>query len=185
MSKSDLTRQRILDAATTEFAAFGFAGARMDRIAATAPANKSQIYAYFGDKETLFDLTLERVLTNGAHAIEVSQDDLPEYAGALYDHLQLHPELFRLALWRQLERPESAAPAEIESWQAKRRGVEAEQASGRIRADMPAGDLLALVLAITQARHLAPHGLVGDSDFADQRAVIIGAVRSLTETLGA
>ena len=33
------TRQRLLDAAAAEFAAFGFAGARVDRIAAAAKSN--------------------------------------------------------------------------------------------------------------------------------------------------
>ncbi len=180
MGKADLTRQRILDAATAEFAAHGFAGARMDRIAATAPANKSQIYGYFGDKETLFDLTLERALENGAHAISVSQDDLPEYAGALYDHLQKHPELFRLGLWRQLERPQSAAMAETESWGHKRAGIASEQRAGRLNADMPPGDLLALVLAITQAWDLAAPGIVSADDVADRRAFVIDAVRCVS-----
>jgi AcrR family transcriptional regulator len=56
---SAATKQRILDAATAEFAEFGLAGARVDRIAARAGANKQLIYAYFGSKEGLFDNVLE------------------------------------------------------------------------------------------------------------------------------
>jgi len=53
------TRSRILDAATVEFARLGLGGARVDRIAARAGANKRMLYYYFGDKEDLFLAVLE------------------------------------------------------------------------------------------------------------------------------
>jgi AcrR family transcriptional regulator len=53
------TRQRILDAATVEFARFGLGGARVDRIALRAGANKRMLYYYFGDKDGLFLAALE------------------------------------------------------------------------------------------------------------------------------
>ncbi|HKC43129.1 MAG TPA: TetR/AcrR family transcriptional regulator [Burkholderiales bacterium] len=53
------TRARILDAATQEFARFGLGGARVDRIAVRAAANKRMLYYYFGDKEGLFLAVLE------------------------------------------------------------------------------------------------------------------------------
>src|SRR5882762_378119 len=53
------TRRRILDAATEEFARFGLGGARVDRIAARAGANKRMLYYYFGSKEALFLAALE------------------------------------------------------------------------------------------------------------------------------
>ncbi|HEX7053226.1 MAG TPA: TetR/AcrR family transcriptional regulator [Burkholderiales bacterium] len=53
------TRQRILDAATAEFARHGLGGARVDRIAAGAGANKRMLYYYFGSKEDLFLAVLE------------------------------------------------------------------------------------------------------------------------------
>jgi AcrR family transcriptional regulator len=55
---SAATKERLLEAATAEFAAHGIAGARVDRIAAAARANKQLIYAYFGSKEQLFDAVL-------------------------------------------------------------------------------------------------------------------------------
>ena len=45
------TRARILAAATREFARHGLGGARVDRIAASADANKRMLYYYFGDKD--------------------------------------------------------------------------------------------------------------------------------------
>ena len=48
------TRERILSAALKEFAANGFAGARVDAIARRAAVNKRMLYHYFGNKEQLF-----------------------------------------------------------------------------------------------------------------------------------
>ena len=53
------TRSMILEAATGEFARYGLGGARVDRIAARARANKRMLYYYFGDKEGLFLAALE------------------------------------------------------------------------------------------------------------------------------
>jgi AcrR family transcriptional regulator len=47
-------RQRILDAALDEFAAYGLAGARVQRIARRAGINKAMLYYYFGSKERLY-----------------------------------------------------------------------------------------------------------------------------------
>jgi AcrR family transcriptional regulator len=48
------SRERIFAAATSEFAARGFAGASVDRIAATAHLNKAMIYYHFGSKAGLY-----------------------------------------------------------------------------------------------------------------------------------
>jgi AcrR family transcriptional regulator len=53
------TRSKILDAATVEFARYGLGGARVDRIAERAGANKRMLYYYFGSKEALFLAALE------------------------------------------------------------------------------------------------------------------------------
>src|SRR6266852_4172599 len=55
------TRELILEAATTEFAAKGIGGARIDGIAARAGANKRMIYHYFGNKQRLYLSVLERM----------------------------------------------------------------------------------------------------------------------------
>jgi len=50
---------RILQAARAEFAEKGFDGARVDRIAERAQANKQLIYYYFTNKDLLFTRVLE------------------------------------------------------------------------------------------------------------------------------
>src|SRR5579859_5771452 len=57
------TRERILSAALKEFAAKGFAGARVDAIARRASINKRMLYHYFGDKEELFKAILRRKIS--------------------------------------------------------------------------------------------------------------------------
>lgn len=55
------TKARILEAALAEFATRGFAGARVDVIAAQAQSNKRMLYAYVGNKDALWIATLEAV----------------------------------------------------------------------------------------------------------------------------
>jgi len=52
-------RLRILEAAKQEFAAHGLAGARVDRIAAKAGANKRMLYYHVGKKDDLYLAVLE------------------------------------------------------------------------------------------------------------------------------
>jgi AcrR family transcriptional regulator len=52
-------RIRILEAAKKEFAAHGIAGARVDRIAAEAGANKRMLYYHVGKKDDLYLAVLE------------------------------------------------------------------------------------------------------------------------------
>ena len=52
-------RRRILEAAKQEFATHGLAGARVDRIAAKAGANKRMLYYHVGKKDDLYLTVLE------------------------------------------------------------------------------------------------------------------------------
>ncbi len=52
-------RENILKVATEEFAAHGFAGARVDEIAAKSSCSKRMIYYYFADKDGLYVAVLE------------------------------------------------------------------------------------------------------------------------------
>jgi AcrR family transcriptional regulator len=52
-------RKRILEAATAEFARHGYGGARIDRIAKAAGANKRMLYYHVGNKDVLYLAILE------------------------------------------------------------------------------------------------------------------------------
>ena len=55
------TRSRILDSALREFSTLGFAGARMDQIAAAAGVNKALLYYHFDSKENLYAAAVEMI----------------------------------------------------------------------------------------------------------------------------
>jgi len=57
---SQETRQRILNAASREFADAGFAGARVDEIASRAGVNKALLYYHVGNKQALYTAVLIR-----------------------------------------------------------------------------------------------------------------------------
>jgi TetR/AcrR family transcriptional regulator len=59
--RSAETRTRILEAALSEFSAYGLAGARTEQIAAAAGVNKALLYYYFESKEKLYAAALEMV----------------------------------------------------------------------------------------------------------------------------
>lgn len=68
--KSDGSRERILDAATELFAARGYAGAGVDRLAERSGIAKTAIYYHFGNKEGLLAAVLERAATQWIEAIQ-------------------------------------------------------------------------------------------------------------------
>jgi AcrR family transcriptional regulator len=55
-------REKILLAARKEFAARGFAGARMEAIARAAGCNKAMLFYYFSSKEGLYQTILKEVM---------------------------------------------------------------------------------------------------------------------------
>ncbi|MUN56018.1 TetR family transcriptional regulator [Kocuria koreensis] len=112
------TKRRILDAARHEFAEHGLAGARVDRIAEAGNINKRSIYMHFGPKDVLFDTVVALSLSEMAEAVPFTVDDLPGYAGSLFDYLIEHPEVLRLTSWAGLERPDASAD-EVAAYEPK------------------------------------------------------------------
>ena len=98
------TRDRIMSAATAEFAAYGIAGARVDRIARDARVNKSLIYHHYQSKEQLFVHVFETHVVANINVVPLDARDLPAWAVALYDSYQADPMLLRLITWARLER---------------------------------------------------------------------------------
>ena len=72
------TRERILSAALGEFAANGFAGARVDAIAQRAAINKRMLYHYFGNKKHLFREVLRRKIAERRASAEGLSGDPAE-----------------------------------------------------------------------------------------------------------
>jgi AcrR family transcriptional regulator len=156
---STATKVRLLEAATDEFAARGIAGARVDRIAAAANANKQLIYAYYGNKDQLFDAVLTTRFRALTEDVPFAPDDLAGYVGRLFDYLVQHPEVLRLATWAGLERPTAVAAFEADSYRTKLIAIADAQRDGRLDASFAPADLLALSLGVTGAWFTASEAL--------------------------
>ena len=151
---ADATKQRLISAATAEFAAHGLAGARVDRIAATAGANKAQIYHYFGSKDELFD-SYER-----------------------------QPDMRRIATWRRLERGAPYPPLEplVENNRTDIATIARAQKAGHVPEHFTAVELLTLVLTLaamwaSQTPELTE--VLRRHSLARRRAVVVEAVRAI------
>jgi AcrR family transcriptional regulator len=68
--KSDVSRERILAAATEVFSTRGYAGAGVDRLAERSGIAKTAIYYHFGNKEGLLAAVLERAATQWIDGIQ-------------------------------------------------------------------------------------------------------------------
>lgn len=137
-------------AATSEFAAFGIAGARVDRVAAAASVNKAQMYGWYGSKEGLFDAVFTQHLTTIVDAVPFTADDLPGYAVALYDSYLTDPALVRLASWYRLERVPTGELLAAHPGLAgeKHLAIGRAQAEGRIVDGIRPDEVYALVIAL-------------------------------------
>ena len=70
------TRQEILDVALSEFARNGYAGARVDEIAARTRTTKRMLYYYFTNKEQLYIAVLEKAYATARDAFSMARPRL-------------------------------------------------------------------------------------------------------------
>lgn len=101
-SQSAATRRRITDAATREFAEHGYAGARINRIATDASANKQLIYRYFGGKQELYEAVLvEMTRTSRALLAQEKKSGL-DYLDYLTTHESGPDSGSKFPLWARI-----------------------------------------------------------------------------------
>lgn len=180
------TRRLILDAATAEFGAHGFAGARISAIAARAGVNQQLISYYFDGKEGLYQAMSQQWR-------ERQRDLTPPgtpFAEQLRHYVMeaLHnPDGVRLLAWGGLE---YTRPADDPDHAHRTRMLSAEvdelrtaQAEGRLPADIDPACLLVMLMAAAMAPTTLPHvidGLTGTDShspdflhhFADQMVIV-------------
>lgn len=105
------TQARILQAATAEFAAKGYSGARTEQIAKRAKSNIRMLYHYHGSKDALYTRVLEDVLARlREQELQLALDDAEPLPGLLqlFDfidgHFSTHPELLQLLAFENLSK---------------------------------------------------------------------------------
>jgi TetR/AcrR family transcriptional regulator len=150
------TRRTLLAAATAVFSEHGFAGARVDEVAARAAVNKRMIYAYFGDKEGLYrEVLSSRLAVPGPAAAPApagARDALEALVRWYFRLLAGDPALARLLAWdllsgaprRQAILLDSVTPALDRVSELIRRAVAAGELDPAVRPEPFRAALVAL-----------------------------------------
>jgi AcrR family transcriptional regulator len=145
------TKRRILAAATEEFTEHGIAGARVDRIAAAAHSNKAMLYAYFGNKEQLFEAAFALMVTAATDAVPFDARDLPGYAVAMFDRYRTDPRPARLSDWYRLEHGKPGPDDAVSAAQGGRLAAIAAAQRDKVISDrLKPQDLYGVITALTR-----------------------------------
>src|ERR1700757_1712863 len=144
-SRGEATQERILEAALAEFSEHGFAGARVDRIAAAAGCNKNLIYVHFGHKEALFTTVIERNTARIIEALPFPPDDLADYAARAFDYAMAHPASMRLVAWFALEQELTNPAARVEAVAEQKRLIGEAQERGTVTSAFAPGFLMTAI----------------------------------------
>src|SRR5438128_603491 len=146
------TRERILAAAFKEFAAKGFAGARVDGIARRAAINKRMLYHYFGDKEGLFREVLRRKIAERQAWGVATPDEPSESLPYWFDRSCKDVDWIRLLEWEALQFVEKRLIDQEKrreaAGQAVRR-ISRRQALGHLSRDFDPEHMLLAMIALT------------------------------------
>jgi len=183
-----LTRERIMAAAKDEFTEYGFAGARLNRIAATARASKERLYSYFASKEQLFEAVVAQWVEDAPYRIPLSAEDVSGYVVGLFDNFVADPRGARLQRWIELEAPQGLSDDHVlrRLFRAKLAEVRRGQRAGLIDPSWHPVDLLTLLTDIVQSMaagasvisRIAGEERAGDT-VAERRAAAAEAARRL------
>jgi AcrR family transcriptional regulator len=178
-------RDTILAAARSEFARYGLAGARIDRIAKAAAASKERLYAHFTDKEALFRSVVAADMAEFFAAVTLRGDALPEFVGDIYDLTCRRPEHLRMMTWASLEGLALDPPSIANGEPVVTRDIgviEAAQAAGQVDAGWEPMDLLVMLFGIGLAWAQSPHPdalAVDPAIVAARRAAAVEAARRI------
>lgn len=173
------SQERILAAALDEFAAKGFAGARVDVIARRARINKRMLYHYFGDKEGLFREVLRRKISERATWLASAPEDPIERLPFWFELACRDQEWIHLLEWEALQWREGKVIDEDRRVDAMAGAVERVrqmQAKGLLSAEFDPGQLMLSMMALTayplafpQLARMATGFEVSDPRFQEQR----------------
>ncbi len=111
-------RERILEAARTQFAAHGLRGARLDAVAREAGCTKGLVIHHFGGKQQLWEAVLSYYLGMGRNSPFLSLSGSPDrqqlehFLRRSFRFFQTHPD-FSMLSNRVVIEPGSRPPAEM------------------------------------------------------------------------
>ena len=146
------SRMRILSAALKEFAAKGFAGARVDVIARRASINKRMLYHYFGDKEGLFKAVLRYKFNQRQAWAETLSGDPEETLPFWFEAACKDVDWVRLFEWEALQGNWQKVIDEKERLEGVERGlrrIQQRQARGQISTDFDPRHVMLTMRSLT------------------------------------
>jgi TetR/AcrR family transcriptional regulator len=146
---ADRTRAALLDAALEEFAAQGFAGARVRDIARQAGVSKDLVAYHFGGKEGLY-LAVQQAWLGRADSFADPALPLTELLGRYLHDALTDPRPMRLLAWRGLASPD-ADPPDGTPGAEDLSGTRARQQRGELPADIDPAVLRLVLLAVVAA----------------------------------
>jgi AcrR family transcriptional regulator len=176
-------RSRILLAARSEFASYGLAGARIDRIARAASASKERLYAHFTDKATLFQAVLDANAAEFHQSVVLDPSDVPAFVGRVFDHAHEHPDILRMLTWARLEGVDYDLPGGADP-DSKLVALREAQRLGHVDPGWAPEELLPLLFGIAQAWVQAPlvaHENASRTPLSAHRASAVEAARRVLQ----
>ncbi|HEX6352094.1 TetR/AcrR family transcriptional regulator [Actinophytocola sp.] len=158
------TRAQILAAATAEFAAHGYAGARISAIAGRAGVNQQLISYYFDGKEGLYR-ALSDNWAQRQNELAAPGTPVPEQVRRFALEVLENPDGVRLMAWSGLEfaRPDSDPDQEprADRLQGAVEELRALQKAGRLPEEVDPACLLVILMAAGMATTTLPHVIAG------------------------
>ena len=177
------TRERILSAALKEFAARGFAGARVDAIAHRADINKRMLYHYFGNKEHLFREVLRLKMSQRQALAETLSGDPAESLAFWFETACQDTDWVRLLEWEALQETGKRVIDEKSRRAATARGLQRirqRQSRGQISAELDPRHVMLAMRSLTmfpaafpQLTRLIMGRSVSDPRFQRERAAFL------------
>jgi TetR/AcrR family transcriptional regulator len=187
--------ERILEAAIDEFSAYGFAGARVDRIASNANVSPRSLYYHFGNKRDLYVAVYRQLQSDHFTDFlqQVSTDDL---AGLLLANLERAASprwqrWARLSMWEALQ-PTDIAAHEYDAVNGDLVAFRRAQENGRLDPSLDPHLLALTFTAITFFPWMVPGEVVrtvglepADPEFVErQTRLVVDLVARLQSAVG-
>jgi len=184
--------ERILNAAMREFAKYGFAGARVERIVSRADVSPRSLYYHFGSKRGLYDAVRERLSSQHFEDFVRGVTDEP-----LVDRLLANIDVAmtprwqtwaRLLMWEALDGAAGSAPYPEGTVPGDLLAIRAAQERGEIDGDLDPHVLTLAFIAITfwptmfpQSTRRLTEGMPKDELLQARKELVRALVRGLGE----
>ena len=146
------TREQILRAALSEFAAYGLAGARCENIARRARVNKRMLFYCFGSKEELYREILRQKFSQRTTLYESVPADLGRAILHWYEAFSSDLEWVRLLEWEALGNGDGELVGEQERRQYLAQtlaSLQRAQLNGLVPKDLDLSQLQISIIALT------------------------------------